>query len=66
MNVILTSNVIINDRFFKAGKAVELSESDAQALIDNKLAYSDAPKVEEVKPTVAPKAAPKKDNVKGC
>lgn len=66
MNVILTSNVIINDRFFKAGKAVELSESDAQALIDNKLAYSDAPKVEEVKPTVAPKATPKKDNVKGC
>lgn len=66
MNVILTSNVIINDRFFKAGKAVELSESDAQALIDNKLAYSDAPKVEEVKPTVASKATPKKDNVKGC
>lgn len=66
MNVILTSNVIINDRFFKAGKAVELSESDAQSLIDNKLAYSDAPKVEEVKPTVAPKATPKKDNVKGC
>lgn len=60
MNVILTSNVIINDRFFKAGKAVELSESDAQALIDYKLAYSDAPKVEEVKPTVAPKATPKK------
>lgn len=60
MNVILTSNIIIDGRFFKAGKAVELSESDAKALIDNKLAYSDAPKVEEVKPTVAPKATPKK------
>lgn len=55
MNVILTSNIIIDGRFFKAGKAVELSESDAKALIDNKLAYSDAPKVEEVKPKATPK-----------
>ena len=66
MNVILTSNLIIDGRFFKAGKAVELSESDSKALIDNKLAYGDAPKVEEVKPTVAPKATPKKTTSKGA
>lgn len=65
MNVILTSNTIIDGKFYKAGKAIELPEQGAKALIDNKLAYSDAPKVEEVKPTVASKATPKKDNVKG-
>lgn len=65
MKVILTSNTIIDGKFYKAGKELDLSETDAKALIDNKLAYSDAPKVEEVKPTVAPKATPKKDNVKG-
>lgn len=64
MKVILTSNTIIDGKFYKAGKELDLSETDAKALIDGGLAYGDAPKVEEVK-AVAPKATSKKDNVKG-
>lgn len=70
MKVILTSNTIIDGKFYKVGKELDLSETDAEALIDGGLAdakalidgglaYGDAPKVEEVK-AVAPKATSKK------
>lgn len=47
MKVILTSNAIIDGKFYKAGKELDLSETDAEALIDGGLADAKATISEE-------------------